>query len=60
MIDICGTPPEGAGLQNLRKAIIQMKYKWVAIMIKNSWQSNNNHSDEIQVRHQKKELMATK
>ena len=27
MIDICGTPPEGAGLQNLRKAIIQMKYK---------------------------------
>jgi len=30
MIDICGTPPEGAGLQNLRKAIIQMKYKYDA------------------------------
>ena len=27
MIDICGTPPEGTGMQNLRKAIIQMKYK---------------------------------
>merc|ERR1712066_199341 len=30
MIDICGTPPEGAGMQNLRKAIIQMKYKYDA------------------------------
>merc|ERR1711988_2011514 len=30
MIDICGTPPEGFGLQNLRKAIIQMKYKYDA------------------------------
>ena len=27
MIDICGTPPEGSGMQNLRKCIIQMKYK---------------------------------
>merc|ERR1711988_1464129 len=30
MIDICGTPPEGFGLQNLRKAIIQMEYKYDA------------------------------
>merc|ERR1712241_409844 len=30
MIDICGTPPEGFGLQNLRKSIIQMKYKYDA------------------------------
>ena len=30
MIDICGTPPEGAGMQNLRKIIIQMKYKYDA------------------------------
>jgi len=30
MIDICGTPPEGTGLQNLRKTIIQMKYKYDA------------------------------
>merc|ERR1711923_337567 len=30
MIDICGTPPEGSGLQNLRKTIIQMKYKYDA------------------------------
>eukprot|EP00092_Neocalanus_flemingeri_P018879 GFUD01020446.1.p1 GENE.GFUD01020446.1~~GFUD01020446.1.p1 ORF type:complete len:476 (+),score=137.66 GFUD01020446.1:161-1588(+) len=30
MIDICGTPPEGAGMQNMRKAIIQMKYKYDA------------------------------
>merc|ERR1719400_1840709 len=30
MIDICGTPPEGFGMQNLRKAIIQMKYKYDA------------------------------
>jgi len=30
MIDICGTPPEGTGMQNLRKAIIQMKYKYDA------------------------------
>merc|ERR1712002_5153 len=28
MIDICGTPPEGTGMQNLRKIIIQMKYKY--------------------------------
>ena len=30
MIDICGTPPEGFGMQNLRKSIIQMKYKYDA------------------------------
>ena len=30
MIDICGTPPEGTGMQNLRKIIIQMKYKYDA------------------------------
>jgi len=30
MIDICGVPPEGTGLQNLRKAIIQTKYKYDA------------------------------
>merc|ERR1712115_294769 len=30
MLDICGTPPEGTGMQNLRKAIIQMKYKYDA------------------------------
>ena len=30
MIDICGTPPEGTGMQNLRKSIIQMKYKYDA------------------------------
>merc|ERR1719188_104697 len=30
MIDINGPPPEGFGLQNLRKAIIQMKYKYDA------------------------------
>lgn len=30
MIDINGPPPEGAGLQNLRKSIIQMKYKYDA------------------------------
>ena len=30
MIDICGTPPDGFGLQNLRKSIIQMKYKYDA------------------------------
>merc|ERR1712179_437063 len=30
MIDICGPAPEGAGMQNLRKAIIQMKYKYDA------------------------------
>jgi len=30
MIDICGTPPEGSGMQNLRKCIIQMKYKYDA------------------------------
>jgi len=30
MIDICGVPPEGNGLQNLRKAIIQTKYKYDA------------------------------
>merc|ERR1712168_761548 len=28
IIDICGTPPEGTGMQNLRKIIIQMKYKY--------------------------------
>jgi len=30
MIDICGVPPEGSGLQNLRKCIIQTKYKYDA------------------------------
>lgn len=30
MIDICGVPPEGTGLQNLRKCIIQTKYKYDA------------------------------
>merc|ERR1712013_352625 len=30
MIDICGTPPEGTGMQNLRRIIIQMKYKYDA------------------------------
>merc|ERR1712064_87006 len=30
MIDINGPPPEGFGLQNLRKSIIQMKYKYDA------------------------------
>merc|ERR1711872_9705 len=28
IIDICGTSPEGTGMQNLRKIIIQMKYKY--------------------------------
>ena len=27
MIDICGTAPEGTGIQNLRKCIIRTKYK---------------------------------
>lgn len=30
MLDICGTPPEGTGIQNLRKAIQEMKYKYDA------------------------------
>jgi len=30
MIDICGVPPEGTGIQNLRKCIIQTKYKYDA------------------------------
>ena len=30
MIDLCGVPPEGTGLQNLRKCIIQTKYKYDA------------------------------
>ena len=30
MIDINGPQPEGFGLQNLRKSIIQMKYKYDA------------------------------
>jgi len=30
MIDICGTPPEGTGIQNLRKCIIRTKYKYDA------------------------------
>lgn len=30
MIDICGVPPEGSGIQNLRKCIIQTKYKYDA------------------------------
>merc|ERR1712241_182890 len=27
MIDLCGVPPEGTGIQNLRKCIIKTKYK---------------------------------
>jgi len=30
MIDLCGVPPEGTGLQNLRRCIIQTKYKYDA------------------------------
>jgi len=30
MIDICGVPPEGSGIQNLRKCIIHTKYKYDA------------------------------
>ena len=30
MIDICGVPPEGTGIQNLRKCIISTKYKYDA------------------------------
>merc|ERR1719516_200254 len=30
MIDNCGTPPEGTGIQNLRKCIIRTKYKYDA------------------------------
>merc|ERR1719371_40995 len=30
MIDICGTAPEGTGIQNLRKCIIRTKYKYDA------------------------------
>lgn len=30
MIDICGTKPEGTGIQNLRKCIIRTKYKYDA------------------------------
>jgi len=30
MIDICGVAPEGTGMQNLRKCIIQTKYKYDA------------------------------
>merc|ERR1711915_56936 len=30
MIDICGVPPEGTGIQNLRKCIIRTKYKYDA------------------------------
>jgi len=30
MIDICGTPPDGTGLQNIRKCIIRTKYKYDA------------------------------
>merc|ERR1719230_2238181 len=30
MIDICGVPPEGTGIQNLRKCIITTKYKYDA------------------------------
>lgn len=30
MIDICGVPPEGTGMQNLRKAVIEKKYKYDA------------------------------
>merc|ERR1711874_818324 len=31
MIDICGTAPEGTGMQNMRKIIIQMKYEYDAV-----------------------------
>merc|ERR1719348_1473915 len=30
MIDLCGTAPEGTGIQNLRKCIIRTKYKYDA------------------------------
>jgi len=30
MIDLCGTPPEGTGIENLRKCIIRTKYKYDA------------------------------
>jgi len=30
MIDLCGIPPEGTGIQNLRKCIIRTKYKYDA------------------------------
>merc|ERR1719242_2007124 len=30
MIDLCGIPPEGTGIQNLRKCIINTKYKYDA------------------------------
>ncbi|XP_023341546.1 paladin [Eurytemora carolleeae] len=30
MIDMCGVPPEGTGLQNIRKCIIETKYKYDA------------------------------
>jgi len=30
MIDLCGVPPEGTGIQNIRKCIIQTKYKYDA------------------------------
>merc|ERR1712179_33213 len=30
MIDVCGNPPEGTGIQNLRKCIIKTKYKYDA------------------------------
>merc|ERR1719232_2482563 len=30
MIDLCGVPPEGTGIQNLRKCIIKTKYKYDA------------------------------
>jgi len=30
MIDLCGNPPEGTGIQNLRKCIIRTKYKYDA------------------------------
>lgn len=32
MIDNCGTPPEGTGIQNLRKCIIRTKYKYDAAL----------------------------
>ena len=44
MIDICGTPPEGTGMQNLRKAIIQMKYKWAFFYKQNEKQEVSNDS----------------
>merc|ERR1712027_186456 len=38
MIDNCGTPPEGTGIQNLRKCIIRTKYKYDAATEDRQWE----------------------